>query len=124
MKPFVIIGTVVRGLQQGRTTGYPTINIKYDGELHARFGSYAARVQTPDGVFLGAAVIGGDFNDVAKPKCEVHLFDDTVPERYGQTAHVEFLKFISPLMRTVDPEQLRKKIEDDVAAIKKYFTQI
>lgn len=111
-------GVVVRGLQQGRTLGYPTINISYEGMLGVPSGIYAARVTTGDGQFVGAAVVGGDFVESESPKLEVHLLDDAKSERYGEIVSVEFIKQVSELQRIADLDKLREKIAADVVMVK------
>lgn len=111
-------GVVVRGLQQGRTLGYPTINISYEGTLDVPSGVYAARVELSDGMFCGAAVVGGDFVESATPKLEVHLLGDTKPERYGEVVQIELMKQVSELQRIADLDKLREKIAVDVAIVK------
>ena len=115
-------GCSVRGLQQGRTIGFPTINIAYEGELRAPAGVHAARVTLADGVLNGAAVVGGDFVESVAPKLEVYLLGDTKRERYGELARVELLQQVSELQKIVDVDVLRQKIIADVAAVEKYFS--
>lgn len=122
MEPVRVTGEVVRGLQQGRTLGYPTINISYTGALDARPGVYAACVRVPEGgEFVGAAVVGGDFIVSSSPKLEVHLLDDTKIERYNEVVTVELLGFVSDLVRIADLDILKEKIAADVAAVRKLF---
>ena len=118
-----VSGVVARGLGQGRTLGYPTINIAYTGKplAHTRAGVYAARVYVRGGALLGAAVVGGDFVTSATPKLEVHVIDDIVVERYGEAAKVELVNFVSELEKISDIEKLKEKISDDIAAVRNYF---
>lgn len=122
MESVFVSGSVVEGLRQGRTLGYPTINIAYDGLLLADPGVYAARVKVIEGVtFNGAAVVGGDFEVTDSPKLEIHLLDDLKEARYGEHVRVELVAFVSELVRIRDSEDLKKKIENDITLIRKMF---
>ncbi|MCX6781411.1 MAG: riboflavin kinase [Candidatus Magasanikbacteria bacterium] len=118
---FIVDGTVVVGLQRGRTIGYPTVNISYADAIGAEPGVYAARVRIGEKDFFGAAVVGGDFISSKKPKLEINLFDDSTQNRYGELVHVELVEKISELEKIADRLALIEKIERDVAAVKKYF---
>ena len=125
---FQISGIVVHGKGEGRLLGYPTINIAYAGTFICPKGVYAAcaRSARHDGgephPFLGAAVVGGDFIESEKPKVEMFLFLDTDVDWYGTEIIIEFLGFISELQKISTHQDLIKKIESDVAAVKEFFT--
>ncbi len=122
MTPVIVEGVVVRGLQAARTLGFPTINLKYSGDLRVPVGVYAARVRVAGGrELLGAAIVGGDFKKSDTPKLEVHLFDDGVVERYDETVHVTLIEWVSELEKISDVARLREKILRDIELIKKYF---
>lgn len=122
MEPLIVSGNVIQGLQQGRTLGYPTINIAYEGALAARPGVYAARVQVSEGIdFNGAAIVGGDFLVTESPKLEIHLLGDTKEQRYGEFVTIELLDFVSELVRIHDLAELKNKIENDIVMIRKMF---
>lgn len=122
MDPIVVSGVVVTGLKQGRTLGYPTINVSYAGALSAPAGVYAAYVRVEGGKQLqGAAIVGGDFSGGESPKLEVHVLGDDVPERYGEQVTVTLLDFASELVRVSDVDELKRKIENDIALIRKMF---
>lgn len=111
-------GVVVVGLREARSLGYPTINIAYEGALEVPSGVYAATVRTIDGVFLGAAVVGGDFVESLHPKLEIHLLDDVAPSRYGETVEIELNEKVGTVERIGDLDLLRKKIEEDIARVR------
>jgi len=122
MVPTHISGIVVRGQALGRTLGYPTINVEYQGALAVKPGVYAARVTVAAGEALsGAAVVGGDFIAGESPKLEVHLLSDESGERYGESVSVELFMYVSELRRMSDVGMLKEKIAADVAAIRKLF---
>jgi riboflavin kinase/FMN adenylyltransferase len=122
MEPVIVSGSIVKGLQHGRTLGYPTINIAYEGALMARPGVYAARVRVDSGdEFQGAAIVGGDFVVSDCPKFEVHLLEDTKAERYGEMVIVELVAFASEIIRMSDMDALKEKIENDIVLIRKMF---
>ncbi len=117
-----VSGPIVRGSEEGRALGYPTINVSYSERPFVSLpGVYAARVWIDGEKFQGAAVVGGDFLVSRTPKLEVFLLGDTVADRYGQNAEVELLEFISALEKIPVIDELIKKIEQDILRVKEYF---
>jgi len=112
---YAITGTVVAGVQRGRTIGFPTANLGGVGTLLPKDGVYAVRVVLEDAEFAGAANIGPNptFGEAA-PKIEVHIldFDGDV---YGQTIKVEFAARLRETRPFASVEELKAQLEQDVA---------
>lgn len=109
-------GCVIAGLGQGRLLGYPTANLDCDpGALEG--GVYAAFVVYRGARYPAALMIGGDFGADAKPKVEVHLFDQQL-ELVGEELVVDVLERVSDMRRVASVDELLKKIEDDVKRIR------
>lgn len=111
-------GVVVRGLGEARVLGYPTLNISYEGELALSPGVYAVRVCLGDETFNGASVIGGNFIESKTPKCEVHILDTDLGERYGDEIVITFHARVAGVEKIGDPDQLKEKIARDVATVR------
>jgi riboflavin kinase/FMN adenylyltransferase len=91
-QPYAIGGRVVRGQQLGRTLGYPTANLRFDGKAPALSGIYATLVHGVDAQpwpsvasFGTRPTVGG-----VEPLLEAHLFDFD-GDLYGRRIEVEFV---------------------------------
>ncbi len=131
----IVSGKIVKGLQEGRKLGYPTINLDYsldfglnsESGLNKKLahGIYAGQVFLSGDrrVYKGAVVVGGDFVDSEKPKFEVFIidFDESLAsseEMYGQEVKVKLLDKIRDMMQFLDIEELKTQIKDDIEKIK------
>ena len=90
---YALEGKVVRGKQLGRTLGYPTANIRFQGRKPALMGIYATWVH---GVFaqpIASVSSVGTRPTVhgIEPLLEAHLFDFD-DDLYGKNIRVEFVK--------------------------------
>ncbi len=76
-RPHVLVGSIVRGDQRGRTIGIPTANLDLDGAMLPGDGVYAGVAALPDGSRRPAAIsIGTKPTFVETPRvAEVHILD-------------------------------------------------
>ena len=117
-------GIVVPGRQLGRTLGFPTLNLGWEGELAPRFGVYAvrvtgtkARVPLPGVANFGLRpTVGAE----TLPRLEVHLLT-ACPWGSGDALTVEWLKFLRPEQKFAGLPELRAQIARDVAAAGEFF---
>jgi riboflavin kinase/FMN adenylyltransferase len=91
-RPYVIGGRVVRGNRLGRTLGFPTANLRFNGRTPSLSGIFAARVH---GVGTGARPAVASFGTRPtvggrEPLLEAHLFDFD-GDLYGRRIEVEFV---------------------------------
>jgi riboflavin kinase / FMN adenylyltransferase len=96
-RPYSIMGKVVHGKKLGRTIGYPTANLAIEDphKLIPADGIYVAKVQLPNGKFLGGMLSIG-MNPTVEGKfrtIEVHLFDFD-EDIYGQELKVIFIDYL------------------------------
>lgn len=120
-RPYRMCGRVAHGHKQGRTIGYPTINIELHRNQSPLLGVYAVRVfglggdGEPDW-FDGAASIGNRpvVENDSHYLLEVFLFDFD-REVYGEHVQVEFVQHIRPEMAFENFDELRVRIDEDVA---------
>ncbi len=111
---YAITGTVVAGVQRGRTIGFPTANLGGVATLLPKDGVYAVRVLLEDAEFAGAANIGPNptFGETAQ-KFEVHLLD-FAEDLYGQTLKVEFAARLRETRAFASVDALKAQLEQDV----------
>ena len=91
-RPYAIGNRVVRGRQLGRTLGFPTANLRFDGRTPPLSGIFATRVH---GVGAQPWPSVSSFGtrptvDGIEPLLEAHLFDFD-GDLYGRRIEVEFV---------------------------------
>lgn len=121
--PYRIIGRVEQGKHLGRTIGLPTANIIPD----------STKLLPPNGVYRTVVVVNGKyFNSISNVgvnptvesgnqiKVETHIIDyrDYI---YNEIVQVQFYDFIRPERTFGSVEELKKQINMDIAACKKYL---
>ncbi len=120
-RPYRMCGRIAHGHKQGRTIGYPTINIELHRNCSPLLGVYAVRVfglaqhGGPDW-YDGAASIGNRpvVENDSHYLLEVFLFDFD-REVYGEHVQVEFVKHIRPELGFDSFAELKNCIDEDVA---------
>lgn len=92
-RAYSLEGKVVRGKQLGRTLGYPTANIRFQGKKPALMGIYATWVHgvTEHPIASVASVGTRPTVHGREPLLEAHLFDFD-GDLYGKKISVEFVK--------------------------------
>jgi len=126
-RAYRMCGRVAHGHKQGRTIGYPTINIELKRNKSPLMGVYAVRVYglTDDGSALNGAASIGNRPVVERDDhylLEVFLFDFD-REIYGEHVQVEFVSFIRPEMDFESFEALKKRIDDDTEQARQLLSQ-
>ena len=113
-----IAGIVVAGDGRGRGLGFPTANLRCEGERLPDDGIYAAWVVVDGaGERMPASVSVGSnptFAGERPRRVEVHLHDVDV-DLYGRRLHVEFVALLRPTWTFVTVEQLVEQSRLDVA---------
>lgn len=123
---FEMSGIVVRGMQLGRTLGYPTANIKLidDLKIIPAIGIYIVEVELDDRRhFMGMMSIGKNptVTDDTSIKMEVYLFNFN-EDIYNQTITVRFLKYLRNEMKFDSLEQLKQQMDEDKRITLDYFS--
>lgn len=121
--PYFFEGIVIKGLQLGRTIGYPTANIHIEDheKLIPSDGVYVVRVMRKDQVLRGMMSIGGR-PTIDRPErlIEVNIFDfDEVI--YGEKIFVELLQYLRGIEKFDGLESLTKQLALDKLASLAYF---
>jgi len=116
-RPYAISGSVVKGVQRGRSLGFRTANLQLDPE----------RAAPADGVYAVWAVVDGErhkgvANLGVRPSfgpgerlLEVHLLDYN-EDLYGKKTIIEFVRRLRPEMRFEDTSALVEQIRRDIVA--------
>jgi riboflavin kinase / FMN adenylyltransferase len=94
-RPYRMSGRVRRGVQLGRTLGYPTANLALHRQVIPLWGILAVRVSGPQLESHPAVVSLGTRPTVdgTDPLLEVHLFD-YAGDLYGKYLSVDFVKWL------------------------------
>lgn len=111
---FSISGKVVKGRGVGKGLGFPTANIRVDGELFPKAGVYAVRVELGRSSYDGVVNIGTapTFNR-GKVVVEAHILGFK-GLAYGKSIKLYFIKRVRDERRFKDPSELSREIERDV----------
>ena len=113
---FSLKGKVIEGKQLGRTLGYPTANIKPEGEekIVPKTGVYFVEVIIQEIKHFGMMSIGinpttDSDNNI---KLEVNIFDFNT-DIYGKTIKLNFLKRLRDEKKFANLTELKKEIDLD-----------
>jgi riboflavin kinase/FMN adenylyltransferase len=117
--PWFVTGEVIHGEKRGRDLGYPTANIRLDGNCGLKQGIYAVRVARAQGNdqvrFDGVASFGRRPTfDNGAPLLEVFLFDFS-GDLYGATLDVAFIGYIREELKFDSVAALVRQMDDDSA---------
>ncbi len=120
---YEVKGIVQHGLENGRSIGFPTINLGLDFPY----------VLPRTGVYIGISYISGiayksiinvgrnpTVGVLKHPLIEAHLLDYH-GDAYGKLAYVAFFSFLREEAKFDSLEDLRKQLEKDVASCQSYF---
>lgn len=114
-----IKGQVGEGRRIGRTIGYPTINISYDGEER---GIFAGKVLVENEFVLAAIHLGPrpTFDD-DNPICEAFLLDWEKDILLETVVEVEVYVKIRDIKKFKKLEDLKDQISKDVEFVKNWY---
>lgn len=118
-------GTVIHGLQRGRTLGYPTANLAVDGsQVIPAIGVYATRMKI-DGVWYNAMTSVGynvTFKENTGVTIETNIFDFD-QDIYGKHVAIEWVRYLRGEVKFDGADGLVKQLELDkensIKALKK-----
>ena len=128
-RPPVLTGVRVTGRRLGRRLGFPTVNIKPDGELLPPHGVYfvlAGPDRKPAGEPLGPGVASLGVRPsvpgrTRTPLLEVHFLRAPRECPPGGAMRTELLRYRRPERRFPDLTALKKGIKADVVAARSFF---
>ncbi|MFA5008733.1 MAG: bifunctional riboflavin kinase/FAD synthetase [Candidatus Omnitrophota bacterium] len=123
-RDYFIKGKIVKGSGLGKTLGYPTVNIDYDGYVIPLSGVYAAIIEVDNRRYLCAVNIGErpTINKSAEKILEAHIINFKRNIR-GKKIKLHFIKRIRNEKKFFSRENLIKAIANDVTHIKKRYAK-
>lgn len=117
-----ISGTVIPGLQRGRTLGYPTLNIQPDlvNCMIPAFGVYCVNVKLNGKNMQGICNIGIRPTFVEDHlTMEVHVFDADLEHQYGKSVEIRFKHYVREERKFENKNALIEQIKKDIEICKK-----
>ncbi len=117
-----LIGRTIKGKSLGRTMGFPTINIAYNGELS---GVFAGKVFLDEEEYLAAISVGArpTLNDDTK-LCESHLISwEGGDIDQGTEIKVQLVEKIRDVQKFENLERLKEQIAKDVEFVKTCYNR-
>jgi len=122
-KMYMITGTVILGKGRGKTLGYPTANIDYDGYFLPHIGVYATTITIANKTYRSMTNIGNNptFNgrDVT---LETHVFDyDGL--LYGKQISISFAFFMRDEIKFTGKAELIAQLHQDYETINQFFDE-
>ncbi|RUA04871.1 MAG: bifunctional riboflavin kinase/FAD synthetase [Gammaproteobacteria bacterium] len=122
-REFSIAGKVIHGLKNGRSIGFPTINIPIKRKISPVHGIFAVTVEIEGKTHQGVCSIGNrPIIGGAKTLLEVFLFDFNL-DVYGLKVKTTFKHKIRNEENFDDFKALKQQIAADVEMAKNYFNQ-
>ncbi|HIL20928.1 MAG TPA: bifunctional riboflavin kinase/FAD synthetase [Candidatus Thioglobus sp.] len=120
-RPYSISGLIAHGAKQGRTIGFPTINIGIRRNLSPVLGVFAVLVDINSVTYYGVCNVGKRPTVGAeKTLLEVFLFDFD-QEIYGEHATVTFKYRVREEKKFASFDELKIQIAEDVKSAKRFF---
>lgn len=121
-EPIILNGKVVRGKALGRTVGMPTANLQiFDAEL-PKSGVYATRIR------IGGELLESVTNIGTRPSVdcetyhtvETHILDFD-RDIYGEDVTLEVIKFLRPIQKFNNLQEVQGQVRKDILRAKIYF---
>ncbi|MGM9873732.1 MAG: bifunctional riboflavin kinase/FAD synthetase [Bacilli bacterium] len=123
--PYRVSGLVVEGKRNGRKIELPTANLDLDfNYVLPKEGVYITKTIVDFESFLSITSVSKHptIEELNKPIIETHILDYN-HNIYGKFIFVEFLKYIRPIYKFKDLDELKKQITKDEKDAKRYLQQ-
>jgi len=122
-RPWSVNGTVKEGNKLGHTLGFPTLNLEPEVLLPLKKGVFICKVKLNNQLYDGVCNVGVNPTFGGKTlKVESHLFDfDEIA--YGKEIRVIPQKFLREEMKFESVDELKQKIQNDVAVAMEILQQ-
>ena len=119
----VITGSIEHGKALGRRLGFPTANIRPDGDVASENGVYAAALWLEGEPRPRRCMVNQGVHPTApegKPTVEAHLLDFD-GDLYGMRVRLKYLKFLRPERRFDGLDALKAQLSRDLEAARGYL---
>ena len=116
---FSLLGEVINGRKVGRTIGFPTANVSYPKDkCKIAFGVYHTEVSVDGKKYQGITNYGArpTFDDTCV-LTETYL-DGFDGDLYGKNIQIDFLRFLRPVRKFENVEQLRLQLAHDIRSVR------
>ena len=122
--PFLICGTVIHGLHNGRKLGFPTANLSLEASLPLPYGVYAATFEVDGREYLSVTNIGvhPTLGSLSAPLAESWLPDFT-GDLYGKPVRLLLHSFLRPERHFDSVDALIQQVHRDEAAVRAFFAE-
>jgi len=122
-RKYTLAGEIVKGFQVGRTIGYPTANIAYDGcRMLPKDGVYAATLSVDNNPYNAMLYIGSRPTvNTGKISVEAYLFDFS-GDIYGKKVTVSFVERVRESIKFDSVEELKEQLKKDEIACRAILT--
>ena len=122
-RPYFFQGTVMKGDGRGRLMGFPTANLKVDGDVLVGDGVYVTEATIDDDRFRGMTHVGRRPTfGLDERMVETHLFDFD-RQIYGSPARLYFHQRIRGTVAFDSAEALKARLEEDRAHALAFFRE-
>ncbi|HEV8695439.1 MAG TPA: bifunctional riboflavin kinase/FAD synthetase [Lysobacter sp.] len=122
-RPYAIGGRVAHGGKLGRTLGFPTANIRFDGKMPALSGIYATWVHGLGRPHASVSSLGTRPTVAGvEPLLEAHLFD-FAGDLYGRRIQVEFVAKLRDELKFPDLSSLTEQMHRDADQARAILSQ-
>jgi len=123
-EPIILSGTIVHGKALGRTVGMPTANLCVEEGSIPKDGVYATRITINNETFVSVTNIGRrpsvDQESCVTVETFIVDFDKDV---YGENAVLQVCKYLRPIKKFANLQEVQKQVQKDVKAAKIYFEE-
>jgi riboflavin kinase / FMN adenylyltransferase len=121
-RPYGIEGQIVRGVQRGRTIGFPTANLRPVNRVVPKFGVYATATLINGEWRRSITNVGvrPTFENEAEPSIESYIFEFD-GDLYGDVLRVRFLHRIRNERKFSGIDELKSQIQKDTRRALLYF---
>ena len=120
-RPYFVDGRVVEGDGRGRLMGFPTANVKVEGDVLVEDGVYVTEADIEGGRYPGMTHVGRRPTfGLDERMVETHLFDFD-REIYHARARLYFHHRVRGTVAFVSAEALKAQLEEDRETAKAFF---
>lgn len=122
---YSIVGSVQKGLQNGRKIDFPTINIKLkENYVVPAKGVYIGQVLIKGRIYQCMINIGTHptIDELEKPLIEAHILDFK-EDIYNEEIELYFIKFIRDEIRFNSFDELKRQLQKDIKLVNEFFTK-